>query len=99
MENVFGLLTLCFLALLALFAVLGWRRFTRTVVISSSFLILIWAVAVACIYVDRENQNSGQDGRIMAEGIFLIFLAMLTVIPSIVGLGALGLRRLTDKIK
>ena len=91
---------LLYLGFLAVFAVLGWRRFKKSVVISSSVLILVWLGS--WIYVDREIEaafENGTDiGASMAGGMILLFVTMLTALPAIIGLAALGLRRLIDQI-
>jgi hypothetical protein len=76
-----------------MFAVLGWRRFKRLVVITSFVLILVWLGS--WVYF-LESDSGG--GAIMASGLFLLFVTMLTALPALIGLAALGLRRLVDKI-
>ena len=91
---------LLYLSFLAVLAVLGWRKFNRSVLITSSVLILIWVVS--WVYVDREMEvafKSGTDmGASMAGGMFLIFVTMLTAVPAVIGLTALNLRRLVKRI-
>ncbi len=56
-------------------------------------MILVWLGSLAYFL---ESDPGG--GAIMASGMFFIFVTMLAALPALIGLAALGLRRLVDKI-